>query len=145
MVKKGIAIVTVVLLSACASVPRASRDLDSAAKEFKAPAQNKAQLYVFRDETFGGNWGMDLLLDGRLIGQTTHHTFILADVEPGPHTLMGRAENDDVLKLDAKAGETMFVWQEVKTGVWKARNQLQRVDEKRGRQGVVACELVASP
>ncbi len=139
------AFIAVALLTGCASVPRASRDRDAAAKQFEAPPPGKANLYVFRDETFGGNWGATVLLDNRLIGETTHHTFILTQVNPGEHVLVSKAENDANLTFVAEAGKTHFVWQEMKMGMWSARATLHMVDEQRGRVGVQACELVRSP
>ena len=127
---------------ACASVPRASLDRDAAAKRFEAPPPGKANLYVFRDEMYGGNWGATLLLDDRLLGDTTHHTFLLTQVEPGQHRLLSKAENDADLAFTAEAGKNHFVWQEMKMGAFRARATLHVVDEQRGRTGVRACELV---
>lgn len=128
----------------CASVPRASADRDAVVKRFEV-APGKANLYVFRDETYGGSWAASVLVDGRLVGDTVHHTFVFAQIEPGPHKIMSKAENDSDLAFTAEAGRNHFVFQEMKMGVWRARATLHLVDEQRGRSGVNACELIQSP
>jgi len=128
------------LLAGCASVPMASPDLDAAAKRFEAPT-DKAAIYVFRDETMGAAITMSVFLDEKLVGKTGAKTYYRIEGAPGSHTLRGDAENDSVLQLDARAGQTYFVWQEVKMGVMIARNKLQIVDASRGQAGVRKCKL----
>lgn len=129
----------------CTTVPRAPKEHDLAAKAFTAPPPGKANLFVFRDESLGGVAKLSVLLDSKLIGDTQGHTFIHTSVEPGPHKLVSKSENDFVLPFTAEPGKNVFVWQEVKMGVWSARSQLHLVDEAQGRQRVAACELVATP
>lgn len=129
------------LSTACASVNKASPAADAEAKKFLAPA-GKANVYVFRDESFGGAVGLDVLLDGKLIGTTGAKTFVLATVEPGGHTLVSKGENDSVLEFSAAPGKNVYVWQEVKMGVWKARSLLQPVDEAAARPRIGECSLV---
>lgn len=132
--------VIALLASACASVPMASPEADRAAKEFK-PSPGKANLYVFRDESYGGAVKMSVLLDSRILGDTVMHTFLFTQVEPGRHTLVSKTENDAVLQVDAQPGQNVFVWQEVKMGVWAARSQLLLVPETEARARVEQCSL----
>jgi hypothetical protein len=135
----SLAVVTL-LASACASVPMATPEADRLAKEFKTtPA--KANLYVFRDELFGGAVKMSVLLDGRILGDTVKSTFLFTPVEPGKHTLVSKTENDSTLEIDAKAGQNVFVWQEVKMGIWAARSDLQLVPEADAKPRVEQCSL----
>jgi hypothetical protein len=126
----------------CASIPRAPKERDAEVKAFKS-TPGKANLYVFRDEGMGGAVTMTVLLDGKPVGQTSGHTFVFTQVDPGAHKLISQAENDFELPITAEAGKNVFVWQEVKMGVFKARSNLHLVDDKRGQEGVNACELVA--
>ena len=45
---------------------------------------------------------------------------------------MSKTEVDSTLTLDMQAGNTYFVWQEVKMGMFAARSALS-VDETKGR------------
>jgi Protein of unknown function (DUF2846) len=128
-------------LAACATVPKAPPERDLAAKQFAAPARGKAALYVFRNESLGSAVRMSLLLDGAVLGDTAAKTFHWVNLAPGKHTLVGKAENESVLEFTAAPGQNLFVWQEVKMGFGSARNQLELVDEERGRAGVAECEL----
>lgn len=56
--------------------------------------------------------------------------------------LAGEAENTFELAIYAHAGETIFVWQEVKMGLLYARNKLQLVSAAEGKAGVRECGLI---
>jgi hypothetical protein len=129
------------LLTACASVPKAPEQLDQAVKQFAPPPKGKAALYVFRNEALGGSVKMTLDLDGRFLGDTAPKTFHWITIKPGKHTLVGKAENEVTLEFTAKAGQSIFVWQEVKMTLLSAKNRLELVDEDRGHAGVAECEL----
>ncbi len=85
---------------------------------------------------------MDVLLDGKPVGQTSAKTYMKLEVAPGQHTLMSKAENDDVLNVNTEAGKNYFVWQEAKMGILYARNLLHSTDEKTGKAGVLECKLI---
>ncbi len=128
-------------LAACAAIPRAPKDRDAAAKTF-ATQPDKANLYVFRDSQEAEALPATVLLDGKVLGATHGRTFLLAEIEPGPHRLLSEGDNDAQLAITAEAGKNLFVWQETSRGVLRPRTQLHVVDEARGRAGVAACELV---
>lgn len=114
-------------------------DDDARAKTFSV-REGKSNIYVYRDESFGGAIPMTVALNGRVAGQTGPKTYFLFEVEPGTHEVSSLAENTSVLKLNTEAGKAYYVWQEVKMGVWMARTQLQQVDEATGRKGVAECK-----
>lgn len=127
------------LVSGCASVPMASLDDDAKAKTF-AVREGKSNIYVYRNESFGGAIPMTVALDGKVAGQSGPKTYFLFEVEPGPHEVSSIAENNATLRLNTETGKSYYVWQEVKIGMWMARSQLQQVDEQTGRKGVAECK-----
>jgi hypothetical protein len=131
------------LATGCASVPMAAKEADLAAKEFKT-VPGRANLYVFRDESMGAAVKMPVVLDGRLLGDTAAKTFLLATLEPGPHSLLSKTENDARLDFLAQPGKNVFVWQEVKMGLLAARSALHLLDEASARERVNACSLAVS-
>ena len=135
------AVFAVALISGCASVPMASPEADAKAKAFQA-TPGKANLYIYRNESFGGAIKMTVLLDGQLAGDTGPQTYILKTVDPGSHALVSKTENDATLTVDAVPGKNYFVWQEVKMGFFSARSQLHLVDDAAGQAGVNECKLV---
>ena len=141
MTRRILALAALGLLTACASVRMASPERDLAVKQFSAPPKGKASLYVFRNESLGGAVKMSLQLDGKLLGETASKTFHWVPIAPGKHTLVGKAENESALEFTAKPGQNIFVWQEVKMGLFSAGNRLELVDEERGQSAIAQCEL----
>ncbi len=129
------------LLTACASVPMASFDKDAQAKSF-ASQKSKAQLYVYRNETFGAGIKMPLELDGTAIGETAAHTYVVISLKPGSYTLVSKSSDESRLVLNVKAGQNYYVWQEVKMGWLTGRSNLQLVDEAAGKAGVEQSKLI---
>ena len=144
MLRKALALcalAVVVLASGCASVQMASPEQDTAAKSF-AVKPGKANIYVYRNETFGAALKMPVALDGKLVGDTASKTYLLLQVDPGPHTVVSKTENDSTVTLNTVAGRNYFLWQEVKMGMISGRSNLQEVDEPTGKAGVAECKLV---
>jgi hypothetical protein len=138
----GFCIVVVAFVAGgCASVPMASTDKDNSAKTFRAKP-GMANIYVYRNETFGAALKMPVVLDGKLAGDTASKTYFLFEVAPGKHELIAKGENDSVLPLTVQAGSNYFVWQEMKMGMFAGRSALQLVDEAKGRAGVAECKLI---
>lgn len=129
------------VLGGCASVPMASAELDAQAKSF-ATTPGKANIYVYRHESFGAAIRIPVSLDGRKIASTAAKTYMMVTVEPGQHVVLSDAEVEDKLTLDVQAGKNYFVWQEIKMGAFMARTKLQQVDEAKARKDMAKCKRV---
>jgi hypothetical protein len=130
-----------VLAAGCASVPLAPPQADLAAKRFDPPPSGMANLYVYRNENYGSAVRLSVVLDGALLGDTAAKTYLFTPIAPGTHTVVSKAENDSTAVIDARAGSSYFLWQEVKMGLWSARSALQQMEEAEGREGVKECKL----
>ena len=126
-------------LGGCASVPMASLDADSSAKQF-LPPKGQANIYLYRNETFGAAVAMTVSLDGKVMGKTGPQTYFLWEVVPGKREIASHTENTARITIDAKEGRNHYVWQEVKMGMWQPGSQLQEVNEEEGRKGVLECK-----
>jgi len=131
------------LTSGCVSVPMVSVEDDAKAKTFVVQ-KNKSNIYLYRNETFGGAIPMSVSLNGRVAGQTGPQTYFLWEVDPGQHEIASHAENVSTLRLTTEAGKAYYVWQEVKMGFFLARSTLQQVDEETGRKGVAESKRAQS-
>lgn len=129
------------ILTGCASVPMASPEMDTQAKQFTT-VPGKAKIYIYRDENMGAAVKMPVLLNGMSVGDTVAKSYILREVDPGEHVILSKTENDAELKLTAQAGTNYYVWQEVKMGAFSARSQLHLVDDEKGQKSVKACKLI---
>jgi PBP1b-binding outer membrane lipoprotein LpoB len=127
------------LVTGCASVPMASKSADSAAKAYKADP-GKANVYIYRNETFGAALKMPVAIDNAPAGETASKTYIFHQLSPGTHTIT--SQDKSTLSLDAKSGSNYFVWQEVKMGLVSGGSELHLVDEAKGKAGVAECSLV---
>jgi PBP1b-binding outer membrane lipoprotein LpoB len=134
-------IALVLLVSGCASVPMASLEADKNAKQFIADS-NKANIYLYRNESMGGVIAMPVALDGRIAGKTASKTYFYWSVEPGEHEIRSLTENTARIKINAKAGQNHYIWQEVKMGMWNARSELHEVSEEKGKKAVNDCKLI---
>lgn len=136
-------LLAVSLLTGCASVPMASPEHDAQAKSF-AVQPDKSNIYLYRNESMGGAVKMDVVLDNKPVGLTVAKSYMKLEVSPGQHTIISKAENDDVLNINTEAGKNYFVWQEVKMGILYARNLMHLTDEQTGKAGVMECRLIES-
>ena len=125
-------------LAGCASVPMAPKEADAAAKQFQ-PRPGMANIYLYRNETFGAAIAMTVSLDGKIMGRTGPQTYFLWEVAPGRHEIGSHTENTSRLAIDAQAGRNYYVWQEVKMGMWQPGSLLQEMSEADGRKGVLEC------
>jgi Protein of unknown function (DUF2846) len=134
-------LVLVSFMAGCASIPMAALNEDAKAKSFAVQA-DKSNIYVYRNEVFGGAVLMTVTLDGKVAGHTGPQTYFLFELAPGSHEVGSIAEDATTLKLSTEAGKSYFVWQEVKVGLWMARSRLQQVNEETGRKGVAESKRV---
>jgi hypothetical protein len=131
------------LLSGCA-VPMALEELDITAKEFKVPADGKAGIYIYRNETIGYVYTMQVFVDDYLIGSTGAKTYHYIELVPGYHVFKGSSENDSVLDVKVVANKLYYIWQEVKFGLITSRNKLHLMDESQGQKGVLESKRAVS-
>ncbi|MGY4490045.1 DUF2846 domain-containing protein [Pseudomonas sp. TE3610] len=130
-------------LHGCASVPMGDPTADAEMKRF-GTVPDMSRIYIYRNETMGAAIKMTVTVDGRVVGATAAHTYLVADVPAGAHTIGSDAENLTMLKIHTTPGTNTFVWQEVKMGFGYARSELHRVSEAEGRDGVLDSKLAGS-
>ena len=133
-------LVAALLVPACASIPMGSQQEDLIAKAFVAKP-GKAAIYVYRSETLGFAAPITVAVDGRTVGKTLGQTYLVLEVEPGEHEIASVAEDMATLRVIAQPGESYYIWQEVKVGMWKVRSRLHAVSEAQGQSGVADCAI----
>ena len=83
--------------------------------------QEVAMLVIIRDTFFGGAIVFWNYLDGKLIGETSGNTYIVAKVPPGPHYVVSSCENTGIAHFDFQAGKVYYLRQGITMGVLTAR------------------------
>lgn len=131
------------LLVGCAGGPKADKAADLQAKQFIKPTNGTSNLYIYRNELFGGAINMDVYVDNQRITTTGPKTYIVKNLPAGEHKIEGKGfEGTSILKLNMLPNTIHYVWQEVKMGFIGARNRLHEVSEQQGKKGVMESKLL---
>ncbi|MBV1775354.1 DUF2846 domain-containing protein [Burkholderiaceae bacterium DAT-1] len=130
------------LLGGCASVPMADSAADSRAKQFVAPKNGNASLYIYRNSMLGAALSREVKLDGASVGKTANKTYFYKEIAPGSHTLTSEGgSSDNRVILNAEPGKTYFVRQFITMGLLSGGSGVEMVSEAEGRSGVAECKL----
>lgn len=151
-------LIALLLLSGCASVPKASKEQDSQAKTF-SPKKGMASIYVFSESGFvdsGAIW--DLKLDGITVGGFTNGNYIQLEIPTGTHSISTEMRDSlpryhnyltSSLDVNVQAGDVYIFQQGRHTEIEeKEENRghlLHRVDETTGKTEVSKCSLISLP
>ncbi len=143
----SLAAAALVAMSGCASLPspEAMRAEVASYQLPKAAAPDKAIVYVVRPSPMGGLVRFNVFLGDQEaaseMGYTRSSQYIHFNVIPGEHKLFSKAENWAEIAVSAKAGETIFVEQELGMGIIMARNSLKRLDDVTGKYHVKSLSI----
>ncbi|WP_176450307.1 DUF2846 domain-containing protein [Pseudomonas delhiensis] len=103
----------------------------------KAATSDQGLVYVVRPSNAGGLVRFNVFLDDREdaseMGYNRGNQYIYFYVEPGKHTISSKAENWADLSFEVRAGEVVFIKQEVEVGMLMARNNLVLLGDTEGR------------
>lgn len=139
MFKKPLLVILVSsLFVGCASVPMGSTENNDAAKNFNAPLNGNAGLYIYRSGSFGGALKKDLWVNEKCIGESAPNVFFYEEVQGDKeHKISTESEfspNDLMVKTDS--GKNYFVQQYIKFGVVVGGAGLELVDDETGKKEV---------
>ena len=140
--KNYLVVLSLLIVSACASVPMTSPEQDQMAKQFNEPTTDKSHLYIFRDEIFGTGIKAKLGLDGRVLGETLDQTYFFQEIKPGPHYVTSTTLTTDTLNFTAEKGEVYFIWQDIRPGFVTIASKLRLASRERGQAGVLASKRI---
>lgn len=132
-------IITTATLAGCSSVPMESKEIANKAKEFNAPSQDTAGIYVYRKDTFvGAALKKDVWVGKDCVGQTAKGVFFYKEV-PGNEKLEIATESEfspNILTINAKNGELYFVEQFIKMGAFVGGADLELAHSETGKSEV---------
>lgn len=108
-----------------------------------ASTPGKGVIYVYRKQLVGLLVGLDVSLDGTLIGQTRGLRFYRLEVEPGRHVLGGDRKCPEPLEVNVADGEVAYVEQEIVMGMVKGSYRYTRVaDVPQAQRSIHSCKLL---
>ena len=131
------------LFSGCASVQMASKAESAKAKEFNAPSQGNAGVYLYRNSFVGKALKKDLWIDGKCIGESAPDVFFYTEIEGGKlHKIDTESEfSPNTLELMLEAGRNYFVRQFIKMGVFIGGAGVEQIPEVQGKADVTKLEM----
>lgn len=131
-------VVASVVFSGCASAPKPNPDLQS--KKISA-AVGKSSIYIFRDQSLASALSIDLLVDGKIIGQSDPSAYFIVDVEPGRHKINCEGGSTDSFMLTTKQDHIYFVRQVVESGYSSVNCSFHEVTDAEGKNAISECDL----
>ena len=131
------------LMAGCASVPMESTENSNQAKQFNAPTNGNAGLYIYRSGSLGGALKKDVWVDGKCIGETAPNIFFYQEVKgDGDHKLSTESEfSPNDLLVQTQGGKNYFVRQYIKFGVFVGGAGLEQVSEDVGKAEVAKLSM----
>lgn len=136
---KATAIISVGLLYGCASAPSMEK-MQAEVAQYSLPKPaiaDKGLVYVVRPSNAGMMVRFNVFLDDKEadseMGYNRGNQYIYFYVSPGQHVISSKAENWAEMTVTAKAGEVIYLKQEVEVGVVMARNSLKVLSDVEGR------------
>ena len=133
---------TLLIFTGCASLP-APDAMKAEVATFqlpKLPEAGKAMVYMVRPSPMGGLVRFNVFLNDQEanseMGYTRASQYIYFSVPPGDHKIYSKAENWAETSVSVKAGDVVFIEQELGMGVIMARNNLLKLEEIPGKYQV---------
>ena len=129
-------------LTGCASLP-SPEVMKAEAASFTLPKQpepGKAIVYVVRPSSVGGLVRFNVFVDDQEaaseMGFTRSSQYIYFNLQPGEHKIYSKAENWAEENVSVKAGDIVYIQQDVSMGIIMARNSVARIDQDQGKYQV---------
>lgn len=129
----------VILLYGCASAPSIEK-MQAEVAQYSPPkpaVADKGLVYVVRPSNLGMMVRFNVFLDDKEadseMGYNRGNQYIYFYVTPGQHVISSKAENWADMPVMVKAGEVIYLKQEVEVGVVMARNSLKVLSDVEGR------------
>ena len=147
LMKATVTIVLFSLMTGCASVNMAPQQQSTTAKQFAAPDEGKAGIYVFRkDSSYGAALKKDIWIDGKCLGQSARGVFFYRQVEGDrEHEIATASEfSPNAITLTTKAGRNYYVQQYIKMGVFSGGASLRQHNDASGKCEVSRLEIARS-
>ena len=106
----------------------------------RLPEEGKALVYVVRPNAIGGLIRFNVFIDDKLVdsemGFTRGNQYIYFNLQPGPHTILSKAENWAEYPVNAEPGDIIFIEQVPAMGFVMARNSLKAIEDYAGKYHV---------
>lgn len=137
--------VPLLVLALGCGVASAPHELTVSALTF-APSPGKARIYVYRpSRLFATAARLKVAIDSQFIGKAASGSFLMVEVDPGPHRISGlSSESDRGVILEAMADSSYFFKLWPRVGFMSAQSGIELVDPVVGRREVQKSRMVVA-
>jgi hypothetical protein len=122
--KQGFFLLTILFLTACASTKQFVKMPTGDSK-----TANKAVVYIIRPSFLATAVGMRVYCNDVYVGKTGPKGYLCFELNEGDNRICCKAENRDYFSINAKAGATYYLKQELKMGYAYSRVALKPLDK----------------
>ena len=131
------------VVSGCATVEMEPQNSSSKSKEFNAPSQGTAGLYIYRDSFMGKILKKDIWINGKCLGESGPDVFFYTEVEGGKkHKIETESEfSPNAMELMVEPGQKYFIRQYTRVGLVVEGANLERVSEARGKAAIAKLNM----
>jgi len=129
------------IFTGCASsIKLENEGVTQKVKEFPAPNQGNAGVYVYRNSYYGKLLPRDIWIDEKCLGSTSEGYAMFYIQVPGnqEHTITTESGlfSTNSLKIFMEAGKNYFIRQYIKFGVFTGGPNLEVVDELEAKEAI---------
>jgi hypothetical protein len=129
--------VATLLFAGCASSVQYVRTPDLS-KKIEDPT--KGRIYVMRPSSLGYAVGMNVSDGGNPIGSTGAKGFLCWERDPGDVVVSSTSENTSRVSLAVRPGNSYYVLQNIRMGIWLARTELEVIGEEQAQKELKKCK-----
>jgi hypothetical protein len=143
MMRASVPLALLLAATACANVPMADSQQDSAGKRFDAPAGGDGALYIYRSELMGFARPINISIAGGASAGLGSRTYLRLEGPPGPVDISCRVgDHQGQQEVQIEQGRTRFVEVSMKVGLLLPDCQLAEVSPDQGRAAVLNAKRV---
>lgn len=136
---------TLFIVGCAAKVPMESAERDYELKQFPAPPEGQAAVYVYRDSYIGKALTKRISINDVPIGESADKVFFYTVIKPGDTVVATASEfSDNTLEFDAQKDANYFIRQYIKMGVFIGGANLEMMSEETGKKHILNTKLAKS-
>jgi hypothetical protein len=140
---RNLALLSLLVVGACAGSPSAPPQADEQAKRFDQPPPDRGAVYVYRSGILGMARPIDVALAGGASAQLGYNTFIRVERPPGPVEIGCKVgDNAGNRQIQMQDGQTRFVEVSMTVGLLTPGCEVAEVSPDQGQAAVRSARRV---
>lgn len=127
----------------CVTVPLASQTEDAHAKQFDAPTDGAARIYLIRPGTMAPKQKTEIFFDGKLAGILAPMTYLMIDTHVGAHTVGFNLQPASWTSLNVKGDQNTYIQEQISQFFSAEKIAFVVLDTRSGQSDVLKSSLIS--